>query len=282
MPVRPQRDLTNEGCYNTAAQSKVTLKQFRQLICDHCHNPECVHAKWGMTPFDLRVQTWKERLFGNQRIVSDLSLPRHLQIFNNEFPDATAKALKLIVSTARNDWSYVDDDGGGGPKVSNPSTTSKVDEAVKKLAEKLGRKAPEPPPSETPLSPEERLEQESSDAEKQLEQEAEKTKEDREPADASAPDQVPQPEHSDGESWTEEELDRARRKDEAAGLSRRPPPSLLGNTPMPAEGFMLEGPRSSSTKQPEHDSWAPKKKDTVVEPGSKIVLGGKDKDDDKS
>lgn len=278
MPVRQQRDLTNDGCYNGAAQSKVTLKQFRELICDHCHNPECMHAKWGMTPFDLRVQTWQERLFGERREVSDLTLPRHLQIHQNEFPDATAKALKLIVSAAKNDWSYIPDDDG--TRVAEPSTTSKVDDAVKKLAEKRGQKAPEPPPSEVEPNPEEELARETEETVERLEEEADEElviPGDEEPVEEPEPEPEPAP-----EGWTEEELERARRKDAEAGVGSRPPPSTtMGNTPMPAAGIMVDGkpPDPRAPKAPVHDPWAPRK-DKVVEPGTKVVLGGGKKDDD--
>ena len=272
MPLRPQQDLTNEGCYNPASQGKVTLPQFRQLICDHCRNPVCVHAKWGTTPFDVRVQTWKERLFGEGRVVSDLSFPAHLQINENDFPDASRKALRLIVAAQRNDWEPIPDDDG--TSVSDPSTTSKVDEAVKKLAEQRGQKAPEPP---VPVTPEDELARDADEADKLMEDQADEELVIPEPEPRPEPEPEPQP-----EGWSEEELQRARRKDKDAGVNTRPPPSTRpGNTEMPAAGLMVGGePPKNDPSKPVEDPWAPKK-EKIIQPGSKVVLGGgKDGDDE--
>jgi hypothetical protein len=279
MPLKPQRDLTNEGCYNGAAQTKVTLPQFRELICNHCHNPECVHAKWGTTSFDVRVQTWRERLFGEGRQVSDLTLPRHLQIHQADFPDATAKALKLIISARNNNWDYIPDEDSN--VIADPSTTSKVDEATRKLAEKRGQKAPEPPQPkpEAQTEPEKELAREAAEAAKRL-KESPATLEEEEVVspqpEFDTPPEEAEPEPADPpEGWTEEELERARRKDREAGVDRRP-----GNTPMPAAGIMVDGspPKKTTHKTaPKDDPWAPKN-EKKVEPGTKIVLGGKNED----
>lgn len=276
MPLKPQYDLTNEGCYNTAARSKVSLPQFRELICNHCHNPECVHAKWGTTSFDVRVQTWRERLFGEGRQVSDLSLPRHLQINQTNFPDATAKALKLIVSARNNDWEYIPDDNTS--IIADPNTTSKVDEAVRKLANKRGQKPPEQPSPE--IDAEEDLAREAEEATKSLEKNPLTLTEEEvvlpKPSFSNPPEPDTVPSKQIPEGWTEKELERARRKDREAGVDRRP-----GNTPMPAAGIMVDGSTPGPTKpksDPEEDPWAPKKV-KVVQPGTKIVLGSSKEND---
>jgi hypothetical protein len=145
MPRREQQDLTKE-CFDGHAQSKVTLAQFRELICSYCRNPDCVQAKWGQTPFDIRVQTWQERLYGEDRKVSDLSLPAHLMVAKNEFEDISHKVQRLLVSARNNDWEVVPEEES--MMISDTSTTKAVDDAVRKLANLKDKKAPELPTPE--------------------------------------------------------------------------------------------------------------------------------------
>lgn len=56
----PRRDQLLE-C-NTAKES---LRDFQETWCKRCVNPECTRSMFGQSRFDVRVNTWEDRLFKN-------------------------------------------------------------------------------------------------------------------------------------------------------------------------------------------------------------------------
>ena len=72
-------DLLSE-CNAVAAPVDV----FKAQCCDHCIQPECTRSLFGQSKFDLRVNTWKERLFTDVPHM-DPSDPRYEQITGQNF-----------------------------------------------------------------------------------------------------------------------------------------------------------------------------------------------------
>ena len=60
MPGPSQRDLLRE-CNDKQAP----LDEFQTGFCSRCINPECTRSLYGQSRFDLRVNTWEDRLFKN-------------------------------------------------------------------------------------------------------------------------------------------------------------------------------------------------------------------------
>lgn len=127
---------------------KIDPKTFKETWCARCHRPECdlaVFAK--MDPMAHRNATWRERFFGTPQ--ADLTIPRFAQIAQRDFPSLLQKAMRLEISSRRgaHDWTVPEIPVLDGQVVVAPSsTTSHVDEAVKKLV----HRAPEPEPQEEP------------------------------------------------------------------------------------------------------------------------------------
>ena len=56
--MSPRRDLLRE-CNDRQAP----LDEFQAGFCGRCINPECTRSLFGQSKFDVRVNTWEERLF---------------------------------------------------------------------------------------------------------------------------------------------------------------------------------------------------------------------------
>lgn len=60
------------------------LDEFQAGWCGRCVNPECTRSLYGQTRFDLRVNSWEERLFRNPPRM-DPSDPRYRDIAGKRF-----------------------------------------------------------------------------------------------------------------------------------------------------------------------------------------------------
>lgn len=129
---------------------KVDPKTFRDTWCARCHRPECDLAMFARTdPMAHRNATWREKFFGTPQ--ADLSIPKFAQIAKLDFPSLLQKAMRLEISTqrGRSDWSIPEIPVLDGQVVTaSPSTTSHVDEAVKRLTHRDSPPEPEPEPDE--------------------------------------------------------------------------------------------------------------------------------------
>ena len=241
MPLKPQQDLFNE-CYDGRAQSMVSPDEFQKMLCSHCRQPACRRAKWGRMTFDIRAQTWYERLFGEDRKISDLTDSQHLRINRNDFPDASHKERRMILAAVRNDWEHIPHDDG---VVLDQESTSLVDRAVEKLASIKGKKPPG-------------VSEDDEDSDDVGLSEADLRRARVLEAEAGLDTRPP--------------ITRVQKPAEKIPAGR------LLNTPIPAQGVMVGGAKEVKEEKTE-DPWAPKKRERVVKPGSSIRLG-KDGDDE--
>jgi len=74
-----RRDLLRE-CNDKGAP----LDEFQTGFCSRCVNPECSRSLYGQTRFDLRVNTWEDRLFSKVPQM-DPSDPRFRTISGQKF-----------------------------------------------------------------------------------------------------------------------------------------------------------------------------------------------------
>lgn len=73
------RDLLKE-CNDKQAP----LDEFQQGFCSRCVNPECGRSLYGQSRFDLRVNTWQDRLFDNVPRM-DSTDPRYAEFAGKKF-----------------------------------------------------------------------------------------------------------------------------------------------------------------------------------------------------
>lgn len=272
MPIRNRTDLTDE-CFGPEARRHVDLKQFRETCCNHCRNPDCLQAKWGRTPFDIRMETQVDRLLVNPQF-SDLTSPKHLLIHQQDFPDISHKMKRLMIAAKRNDWTYIPEEDGM-KETSGAEATSAVDRAVEKLARMRGKEPPKPVATEPEPTPE------------------------PEPLPEPEPTPLPEPEpplpEPERVPLTAAEERRARKLDKETGSNRVPTkpqgePSTHDlqqqiNSPIVPGGIMIDdapAPKRDPNKPDDPDAWAPRRKpdERFVEPGTKVVLGDRKKDGD--
>jgi len=126
----PRRDQLAE-C-NTEREA---IPVFQEAWCRRCINPECTRSLYGQSRFDLRVNSWEERLFRNPPRM-DASDPRFQQIAGKRF-------LSLDVGPAPEVRSWVDPSQVQAPTpnlVADPTPVSPVREVS----------APNPPPKPEP------------------------------------------------------------------------------------------------------------------------------------
>lgn len=63
---------------------RLPLPEFQDGWCRRCINPECTRSLFGQSRFDLRVNTWQERLFRDPPRM-DPNDPRYSQIASKRF-----------------------------------------------------------------------------------------------------------------------------------------------------------------------------------------------------
>jgi len=74
-----KRDFLKE-CNNQG----VPLEDFKLAFCNLCLQPECTRSSHGLSKFDQRTKTWKERLFTEVNTL-DPNDPRYLGIAGKDF-----------------------------------------------------------------------------------------------------------------------------------------------------------------------------------------------------
>ena len=138
------RDLLQDCMEDFRRKAKLTTavppSDFRELFCSKCNNTSCVNRQAG-DPLAVRVATQFDRLMNPMQ--SDPTLPKYAQISQNEWEDMTQEAMKLIISSRRNDWEVPILDGV--PEAASSKNTQVVDSAIRELAKAKGVDAPQLP-----------------------------------------------------------------------------------------------------------------------------------------
>ena len=62
----------------------VPLEDFKLTFCNRCLQPECHRSTYGLSKFDVRTQTWKERLFDHVPRMAEVD-PRFSHIKAQKF-----------------------------------------------------------------------------------------------------------------------------------------------------------------------------------------------------
>ena len=116
------------------------IAEFKEAWCGRCVNPECTRSLFGQSRFDLRVNTWEDRLFKNPPKM-DARDPRYKEIAGKRF-------LSLDVGPAPELRSWVDPS-------QDPAPIQVVQVGVPKVAEPVVAEPVSVPTPEVPkVSPE--------------------------------------------------------------------------------------------------------------------------------
>lgn len=138
----PRSDLLSE-CNAVGAP----LDLFKEQCCNHCINPECSRSRFGESNFDVRVNTWYDRLFANVPRM-DPHDPRFKEIAGQKFMTLDEP---LIVTGGPSDWTEVPTDQSAKPPAPvAPEKTAPDPEPEpepEKGAKEPEKQALEPPPS---------------------------------------------------------------------------------------------------------------------------------------
>lgn len=116
--------------------------EFIKAYCTICKNADCMRARGAVSPWHTRMAEQVDYLL-NDPDFSELSSPEHRDLAQMAFDDISRQAMRLEVARQRQDWTIPDEPTDGVDKVASPATTDQFDDAVRKLAEAKGKKAPE-------------------------------------------------------------------------------------------------------------------------------------------
>ena len=125
-------------------------KDFMDTFCKRCRNKTCVNAGWSKSSFEERVATQADRLLVNPRRAGSDD-PRFVAIRAQHFVEI---AEAIILAKREDPWA------GPGVHLAEPDsaqvTSAVVEDAVAKLSEARGKKAPVeviPVPATVPTPP---------------------------------------------------------------------------------------------------------------------------------
>lgn len=85
--------------YQECNTTQAPVDMFTEQCCSRCVNPDCVRSQYGKSSFDVRTQTWEERLF-TQVAKLDQADPRFEKIVNQKF----IAYQEPIIVAANADW----------------------------------------------------------------------------------------------------------------------------------------------------------------------------------
>ena len=88
---------------------RIPEKEFRDLFCVRCKNPECVNAGFADSMWSARMLTQEDRLLINPKF-ADLEDPQFQHLRSLDFPDMLQQAMRLEISDRRKDWEVPDTD----------------------------------------------------------------------------------------------------------------------------------------------------------------------------
>lgn len=256
-----KRDLFSE-CFD----GRVSPEEFKATFCDHCRNPSCALAKWDVDKFGGRVQTQMDRLFNPT--FADPSNPKHQRVREQDFPSLFKEAIRLETADRVGDWSIPTEN----VVLANITPTPASDES-KDLVEKAVRSL-------------KGQDQEDQGKEQELASEAPKANsEDQEIRETVSTTSKTQRE-------TDQKLTPNKEKSEKTSVSKQnvektPDPRAASsgqNNTNFSDGFTIGGDLpsqdidgTSSKKQRVLDSWGSSSGSNVVEPGTKVKMGKKNK-----
>jgi len=217
--------------------------EFQKQFCVYCRNPYCQHAEWAVDKFSARIVTQPDRFFKPTQLDPENPQFSHLK----DFMEITKEVLQIHMAN-QDDWDVEVPITDGVDKTASEGTTNAIDEAAKALAKSKNKELNIP-------EPEKEVEDKFSEI----------------PGEVTNPDEIlailDEPEPT---------IDEPKKEPEAQDA---PAPSRdLGNTENPKHGIMIGG-----DNRPEiipDDPWAPPSpgKEKKVEPGAKIIMGGKGTD----
>lgn len=257
-------------------------KEFMEVMCRRCRQPECTHAGWSKDLFSLRVEHQADRLLNP--VQADPRLPRYARITGVDFKDMLHQAIRLEISERRGDWTPPDeiDISDGVAELAGVKVTGSVDEAIRKMAEAQGK---EPPILPDPAEAEQvRFQGETEEIMAEVDRE---TPAPPKPLVLHCPEC--QVHHVDRDAWATRPHKTHLCENchhewqpfpyptvgvQAPSAPSSPPSVPFGNTPVPDGGVMLGGPLP-----PPVDPWEPpKKKGEVVQVGARVSMGDKSND----
>lgn len=95
-----------EGCYDGEHRKLLAPEQFKQMFCEVCLNPGCRNSRGAGSRWSQRMLTQEDRLLRNPDFAPDntaevMGLP--------DFKSMLQEALRIEISTRRNDWEPVTD-----------------------------------------------------------------------------------------------------------------------------------------------------------------------------
>jgi len=146
--------MKNEDLFDECYDRQVTLKEFKEVFCNRCRNPRCIHAGWAVDQFGERVHTQADRLFNTP--LADPLNPRHQHLHEVEFPSLLRQAVRLNLADKRGDWSLPEENVHLAPIAGEPASdesSALVDQAVRNLKPE-GAPEPDPAPAESAAPPE--------------------------------------------------------------------------------------------------------------------------------
>lgn len=298
-----------DSCYTAEYRRQIPPKQFSEDYCSRCSNVMCHRSKINNTDWRSRMEEQVDRLLLHPRF-GDEHDPRFRGLHEMQFDNIIQKAMKLEIAAQRGDWEVVSDaeaakfaqDLGDGDAISDgpvhfednmDDIENALAEAEAALSDEAEDEEPaeqvEPEPEEDEVEPiwhvqigkaryDVRLWEEGWTCTCKAFQfgranpckhivEAQALYERQEATKKPEPPAPP---------TRSQEPSQARPR-------RRVDPHLGGNTNFPSEGIMIDGsaPPPPPQARPQgggDDPWAPQKKrrDNVIQPGTKIILGKKD------
>lgn len=167
---RERRDLF-AGCNEPGTPAYLpNPADFMRVWCARCRHSDCIRAKSVVHAWERRMEEQPEYLL-NAPQFSDLTDPRHQAMAAVLFQSLKAKAERLEIAAARQDWEIPEGPTDGMARVAPGTVTKEFDVAVRELARAKGRERsdlPEPA-SESVAAPSFFEEEEAADSDVEYE-----------------------------------------------------------------------------------------------------------------
>ena len=266
-----------DGCYDGEHRKLLAPEQFRQMFCDVCLNPGCRNSRGAGSKWSHRMLTQEDRLLNNPDFAPEhaaevMGLP--------DFKDMIQEALRIEISTQRNDWEPVTDAEVGRAAAEMMGVLPPSPSGFQKPKEP----EPEPEPQSPDPEPEEvegrwRVRGDSKDSSGNLRTYTVTLHKDGEWECSCPSTKVPckHVQYINGRVNSAPRIQPEVHKDPVAPTpapNRRvvPPPQQF-NTSQPQGGIMIGGPQQSPATQEPEDPWAaPKIKERKIGVGGTVTF----------
>ncbi|MEC7108996.1 MAG: hypothetical protein VXX11_03185 [Planctomycetota bacterium] len=139
--------------FDDCFDKRASPTEFKEVFCNRCRNPVCVHAQWGQDKFTARNAMQEAKLFNPS--FADTSNPKYASLRQRDFPSLFREAIRLHRADEIGDWSLPEDNVVLAPIAAESASGESQDLVEKAVASlKKGSRDQVEEPETAPEAPE--------------------------------------------------------------------------------------------------------------------------------